>query len=132
MTRLARLASTALATAALGATITSGSHAADGQSRVRTQPRWLPAAERQTLQAVFGGATPIHTRSISYARKVAVVFEFDHVVICGACSAPSNALLPRGRVIRVSYDRRTHRVTGGLEFCESRSSYPPRAFCLRR
>lgn len=97
-------------------------------------PRWLAAAERQTLQRVFGGARPVHTHLIGYPNKIAVVWTFDRVVICGACSAPSNASLPRGRVIRLSFDRRTHavRAADGIRFCEARGSYPPRAACLRR
>lgn len=100
--------------------------------RASSLPRWLPGAERQTLDAVFEAAKPIHIDTISYPRKVAVIFEFSRVVICGLCSAPSNALLPRGRIIRVSYDRETHRITGGYQFCESRGASPPRALCLRR
>lgn len=97
-------------------------------------PRWLAAAERQTLGRVFEHARPAQTYLIAYAKKIAVVWVFDHVVICGTCSAPSNASLPRGRVIRVSFDRRTHAVllADGLRFCESRRSYPPLAECLRR
>jgi hypothetical protein len=97
-------------------------------------PRWLAAAERQTLLRVFGGAHPIRTYLIGYPNKIAVVWVFDRVVVCGACSAPSNASLPRGRVIRLSYDRRTHavRAADGMRFCEARGSYPPRAACLRR
>lgn len=94
----------------------------------------LAAAQRQTLDRVFEHARPAQTYLIPYAKKIAVVWVFDHVVICGACSAPSNASLPRGRVIRVSFDRRTHAVllADGLRFCESRRSYPPLAECLRR
>lgn len=97
-------------------------------------PRWLAAAERQTLQRVFGGARPIDTYLIGYPNKIAVVWTFDRAVICGACSAPSNASLPRGRVIRLSFDRRTHavRAADGIRFCQARGSYPPRAACLRR
>jgi hypothetical protein len=97
-------------------------------------PRWLAATERQTLDRVFEHARPVRTYLIPYAKKIAVVWVLDHVVICGACSAPSNASLPRGRVIRVSFDRRTHAVlmADGLRFCESRRSYPPLAECLRR
>jgi hypothetical protein len=102
-----------------------------------TVPPWLRAAEHQTLVRVFGGARPVHTVYISYPRKIAVVFEFNKVVICGACSAPTNASLPRGRVIRVSYDRKTHELGGAsdgfaMRFCESRGALPPRAQCLRR
>jgi hypothetical protein len=97
-------------------------------------PRWLAAAERQTLQRVFGGAHPVETYLIGYPNKIAVVWAFDRVVICGACSAPSNALLPHGRVIRLSFDRGTHavRAADGIRFCDARGSYPPRAACLRR
>jgi hypothetical protein len=97
-------------------------------------PRWLVSAERQTLDRVFGGARPVHTQLIPYAKKIAVVWVFDRVVICGACSAPSNASLPRGRVIRVSYDRSTHlfRAADGMRFCKAHGSSPPLAECLRR
>jgi hypothetical protein len=97
-----------------------------------TTPGWLSAATHLTLNRVFGGARPIETRYISYPQKIAIVFVFDHVVVCEACSAPWNARLPRGRVIRLSYDRRTHHGTGALEFCEARGTSPSRAFCLRR
>lgn len=103
-------------------------------SAASATPRWLASAERQTLDRVFGGARPVHTQLISYAKKVAVVWTFDRVVVCGACSAPSNASLPRGRVIRVSYDRHTHvpLAADGMRFCEARGSWPPLAECLRR
>ena len=95
---------------------------------------WLAAAERQTLAGVFADARPVRTYLIGYPSKIAVVWVFDRVVVCGACSAPTNASLPRGRVIRLSYDRRTHavRAADGMRFCEARGSYPPRAECLRR
>jgi hypothetical protein len=97
-------------------------------------PHWLASAERQTLDRVFGGARPVHTQLIPYAKKIAVVWIFDRVVICGACSAPSNASLPRGRVIRLSYDRHTHllRAADGMRFCEVHGSWPPLAECQRR
>jgi hypothetical protein len=97
-------------------------------------PSWLASAERQTLSRVFGGARPVQTRLIAYPKKIAVVWMFDRVVICGMCSAPSSASLPRGRVIRVSYDRHTHvlRAADGMRFCEARGSSPPLAECLRR
>ena len=95
-------------------------------------PPWLPAAQIQILDRVFGGAKPTHVFHISYPRKIAVIFEFKRVVICRTCSGPSNASIPRGRVIRVSFDRRTHRLTGSMQFCEARGLLPPRALCLRR
>ena len=104
------------------------------QSQARAEPRWLAPAEKQLLDRVLGGAKPVRTYLISYPRKIAVVFEFDRVVICGACSAPSNASLPRGRLIRISFDRRTHTVRNadGLRFCEARGIYPPKSACLQR
>jgi len=107
---------------------------ASSVSIAATTPRWLASAERQTLDRVFGAAGPVHTYLIPYPKKVAVVWVFGRVVVCGMCSAPSNASLPRGRVIRVSYDRRTHVLLAadGMRFCEARSSSPPLADCLRR
>jgi len=93
-------------------------------------PSWLAAAERQTLDRVFEHARPIHTYLIPYPKKIAVVWVFDRVVICGACSAPSNASLPQGKVIRVSFDLRTHAILDAYRFCEIRGSYPPLANCL--
>jgi hypothetical protein len=102
--------------------------------RIDPAPRWLVSAEQQMLDRVFEHAQPVHTYFIPYPRKIAVVWVFRRVVICGACSAPSNASLPRGRVIRVSFDRRTHAVreSDGLRFCETRGPYPPLAECLHR
>ena len=104
------------------------------QSKPLSEPRWLASAEEQFRDRVLGGASPVKTYLISYPRKIAVVFEFHRVVICGTCSAPSNASLPRGRLIRVSFDRRTHAVRSadGLRFCEARGMYPPKSACLQR
>jgi hypothetical protein len=97
-------------------------------------PHWLRAAEQKTLANAFGGAMPAHVVYLTYPHKIAVVFEFRRVVVCGSCSAPSNAALPRGRVIRLSYDRTTHRVRAadGLRFCEARGLRPPLRNCLQR
>lgn len=97
-------------------------------------PRWLTTGQTQFLARVLGGAKPIQVYYLKYPRKIAVVFEFRRVVICGACSAPSNASLPRGKLIRVSFDRQTHKVlaSDGLRFCEARGAYPPKSECLRR
>ena len=118
--------------ATLSSASTTGGPAALRRPSVRPLPRWLMPAELRTLDRAFGGARPTTTWYTWYPRKVAVTFAFNHVVICGACSAPSNSSLPRGRVIRVSYDRQTHKQGGSLMFCESKGSYPPRAWCLRR
>lgn len=136
--RLMLLAFVLVAGAYLGAALfASATSAQTRTAALLPLPRWLHGAELRTLDRVFGGARPVHTVYIPYPHKIAVIFEFDHVVICGACSAPSNASLPRGRVIRVSYDRKTH-LQGGtadgvaMQFCEARNGQPPRSLCLRR
>lgn len=120
---------------AVGAILIAAS-VASSRASARPVPAWLKATETRTLDRAFGGARPIHTDYIWYPRKVAVIWEFNHVVICDSCSAPSNASLPRGRVIRVSYDRHTHRQGGGsdgiaVRFCAGKG-LPPRTACLRR
>jgi hypothetical protein len=138
MRLLLRALAIVAALAALAAAVAATSPAApSSRAKVQSVPRWLKAAETLTLDRVFGGARPVRINYISYPHKVAVIFEFDHVVICGACSAPSNASLPRGRVIRVSYDRITHRQGGAkdgvaMQFCEARKDQPPRSLCLHR
>jgi len=109
---------------------------ASSRASVRPVPHWLMAAETGELDHVFGGARPIRTDYIWYPRKVAVIWEFGRVVVCGGCSAPSNASLPRGRAVRVSYDLNTHRQGGAADgivmwFCVGKG-LPPRAACLRR
>jgi hypothetical protein len=116
----------------LGAALATGALGALPRSSLVPRPRWLVNAETKTLDRVFERARPIHTYYVSYPRKIAVIFEFKRVVICGACSAPRNASLPRGRVIRVSYDRQTHQPGNAMQFCESMGSFPPRSWCLRR
>ena len=100
-------------------------------------PRWLVGAEHSLLGRVFENARPVHVVYIPYPKKIAVVFEFDHVVICRACSSPTSSDQPRGRVIRVSFDRHTHRLSGAndgwaMRFCETRGNRPPRSLCLHR
>jgi len=99
-------------------------------------PNWLPVAKRSLLVQTFGGAKPVRTYYISYPKKIAVVFEFNHVVVCGTCSSPTAGSQPRGRVIRVSFDRRTHQLSGApdgwaMRFCEVRGGKPPKSLCLR-
>lgn len=100
-------------------------------------PRWLRSAERSLLKRTFENAKPIRVYYIAYPKKIAVIFEFDHVVICGLCDGPSNASIPRGRVIRVSFDRQTHSLSGAsngwaMRFCEVDGIRPPKRNCLRR
>jgi hypothetical protein len=129
MMRRARLT---LLTLALAGSATGGALAAAQRANLMTLPHWLPGQVKNTLELEFGGAQPIHTYYISYPRKIAVIFEFDRVVVCGRCESPSNASTPRGKVIRVSFDRQTHRMNGSMQFCESRGTKPSRALCLRR
>jgi hypothetical protein len=74
---------------------------------------------------------------IPYPKKIAVIFEFDRVVICGVCSSPTSQTQPRGKVIRVSFDRRTHDLGGAsdgwaMRFCEADGKQPPKSACLRQ
>ena len=85
-------------------------------------PAWLLKQEQLVLHRVFGGAKPQQIEYISYPKKISAVFEFSHVVVCGGCSAPSNASLPRGRVIRVSFDRSTHVAGKAMKFCSTRAA----------
>jgi hypothetical protein len=104
-----------------------------GAPHERPVPRWLTESDARFLDGIFGGGALLRVHYLWYPRKLAVVFEFKRVAICGACSAPSNALLPRGRFVRITYDRRTRRMEPGLMFCErGRSREPSRSFCLRR
>lgn len=102
-----------------------------------TPPHWLLNAEHTLLQRGFENARPIHVHYTSYPKKIAVVFEFDHLVVCGICSGPSNAAVPRGKVVRVSFNRRTHELDGAsdgwaMQFCDSVGSQPPKRNCLHR
>jgi len=95
-------------------------------------PAWVAAAEQRTLAHVFGSPAVVADWNIPERSKIVVVWEFQWVTICRTCSAPSNATRPRGRVARVSFDRRTHRPTGELRFCEVRGITPPLSACLAR
>lgn len=121
-----------LLTLALAGSVAGGALATSQRTTILPLPHWLPEAEKQVLDKVFAGAKPIHTYYISYPRKIAVIFEFNRVVICQTCSAPSNASIPRGKVIRISFDRQTHRLTGSFQFCERWGAKPSGALCLRR
>lgn len=95
-------------------------------------PSWLAAPAQRTLARVFGHPVVVASWNIPYPRKIAVVWEFQDITVCRTCSAPSNAALPHGRVVRVSFDRRTHRLTGSMRFCEVRGITPPLSACLAR
>jgi hypothetical protein len=125
---MARRVAVLAAVAALSAGIAAAAYSA------HPVPAWLSAREHLTLKRVFLGPTPVRTDRIWYLHKVAVVWTFNHVVICGACSAPGNASLPRGRVIRMSFNLTTHRPDSGagIRFCEIRGATPPRRECLQR
>jgi hypothetical protein len=85
----------------------------------------------------FENAKPVRVYYIPYPKKIAVVFKFSHVVICAMCSSPTAGSLPRGKVIRVSFDRRTHELGGAsdgwaMRLCEARGGKPPKSACLHR
>jgi len=100
-------------------------------------PSWLLEAERSLLVRTFGGAKPARVYYIPYPKKNAVIFQFRHVVICGMCSSLTAGSQPRGKVIRVSFDRRTHELGGAsdgwaMRFCEVKGGKPPKSACLHR
>jgi hypothetical protein len=95
-------------------------------------PAWVGAPARQTLARVFGNPVVVANWNIPYRTKIVVVWEFQEITVCRTCSAPSNAARPRGRVVRVSFDRRTHHMTGEMRFCEVRGITPPLGACLAR
>ena len=96
-----------------------------------TRRRAAGALDARTLDVVLGHARPIYTSYIWYPRKVAVIWEFNHVVFCRTCSAPDNASIPRGRVVRFSFNRQTHLPGNAIQIpCASTGS--SRALCFRR
>ena len=100
-------------------------------------PEWLLKDEQSVLSHTFGNATPVDVEYIPYPRKIAVIFQFSRVVVCGPCSSPTSASQPRGKMIRVSFDRRTHMLAGAsngwaMQFCEARDGRPPKSVCLHR
>lgn len=95
-------------------------------------PRWVAASEQRAVARLFGKQTVVGVFHIPYRQKIAVVVQFQDVAVCRICSAPSNAARPRGRVVRFSFDRRTHQLNGMLRFCEVQAATPPLAACLAR
>lgn len=121
---------------AVGLSLVLAPVSAGGASRFEP-PRWLLIQQSIVLQRVFRNAKPRRVSYIPYPKKIAVVFEFDHVVRCAICSSPSSETQPRGRVVRVSFDRRTHQLGGAsdgwaMRFCEVQGNQPPKSRCLRR
>lgn len=98
----------------------------------KSVPSWLVSGQTRALRRIFGHPKVLHTYHLWSKNEVAVVFEFRAIETCVSCSAPSQSALPRGRMVRLTFDRRTHRIESKLEFCEVRGSSPPRALCLRR
>jgi len=94
-------------------------------------PRWLAGAQNDALHGIFGNAEVIHTYHIWYPSKVAVVFEFTKVEACRTCTGPSPATSPRGRFVRITFNRKTHKIEPGLQFCDVHDSDPPKSVCLR-
>jgi len=103
---------------------------ATSSAGVSAPPRWLTPAEREALKIHFGGAHPIRTSYLYYPRKIAVVWDFDHVVACRTCTGPPGGS-PAGQVIRVAFNRATHRMYGGMQFCGGPGGVP-RRLCFHR
>lgn len=95
-------------------------------------PSWVAAPAKQTLARVFGNPAVVGIWNIPYPRKIVVVWQFQWITVCRTCEASSNAARPHGRVVRVSFDRRTHRLTGEMRFCQVRGNTPPLSNCLAR
>jgi len=55
-------------------------------------PVWLLSAEQSLLLHAFGNAKPVRVDYIPYPKKIAVIFEFNKVAICGMCSSPNRVL----------------------------------------
>jgi hypothetical protein len=121
-------------TALLLSTVLSLAAASIGQAKPGPDglPAWLAGSEHEVIVKVFGNAHPVLISSITYPRKIAVVIEFQDVVTCRTCSAPTDASLPHGRVVRFSFDRKTHRLNGEMRFCEVTGITPPLSSCLAR
>ena len=95
-------------------------------------PSWVGAPVEQTLARVFGNPVVVENWNIPYPTEIVVVWEFQSITVCRTCSAPSDGARPKGRVVRVSFDRRTHRLTGEMRFCEVHGITPPLSACLAR
>jgi len=95
-------------------------------------PSWAAAPEKQTLARVFGNPAVVASSNIPYPRKIVVVWEFQSITVCRTCSPPSSGPRPQGRVVRVSFERHTHRLTGEMRFCEVHGITPPLSACLAR
>ena len=129
--------SVGIAVSLLGTTVASAGPTARAGAHASQAPAWLRTSERETLRTVFGDAKPIAVAYIAYPKKIAVIWTFSHVVVCGICSGPSNTSIPRGRVVRVSFDRQSHRLAGAkdgwaMQFCEVQGRQPPKQNCLHR
>jgi len=95
-------------------------------------PAWVGASATQTLVHVFGNPAVVANWNIPYPRKIVVVWEFQSITVCRTCSPPSSGPRPQGRVVRVSFERHTHRLTGEMRFCEVHGITPPLSACLAR
>lgn len=95
-------------------------------------PGWLAAKERDFLATTFPHGRLVLVSHRPSRDEIAVVFEFQDVVLCRMCTHPRGASAPHGRVVRVTFDRSTRRRTGPLRFCEIDGVKPPLSTCLDR
>jgi hypothetical protein len=107
----------------------SAAHAGAGRL---APPKWLLRADAALLIRAFGDARPLRIHYLAYPRKIAVVFEFSHPVTCGLCDDAGGRPPLRARVVRVSFYRATHALTGTVQLCEVEDGQPPKSRCLHR
>lgn len=99
----------------------------------RPVPAWLAAAEKQAVTGTFGDAARVvRTYHVWYPSEVAVIVQFKKNEVCRSCTAPRSSLLPHGRMVRFTFNLRTHHLKPAFAFCLVRGSYPSASYCLRR
>jgi len=95
-------------------------------------PTWVGARAQQAVDRLFGRGHSVSADfNIPERRRVVVVYEFQNVVTCATCATAPGRPKPHGRVVRLTFDRRTRRLVGRLRFCEVQGITPPLAACLR-
>jgi hypothetical protein len=97
-------------------------HPTTASGSTASLPAWLRAEIARRLRVSYENAKPTRIETISYPRTIAVVLTFAHTITCVACSAPSNNDLPHGKVLRISFEWRTHAPGDSLRFCKTRTA----------
>jgi hypothetical protein len=63
-------------------------------------------------KAFVGNPEPIAVRYHQGRKSASVTIRFSDSAVCGGCTAPAGAALPRGRFATLSVDPRTHHTLG--------------------